>query len=108
MLESVTVLADIEHGSEKHTIALEQERAGYYATIVIDELAFRSAIESDDGSIPDDDEEMIRRLHVHGYMTGSTARELLGLARRHEVDTLRQALALAKALEKDKENNDFD
>ena len=107
MLESITVLANIEHGSERHTIALEQKRAGYYATIVIDELAFRSAVENDDGSIPDDDEKMIRRLRDHGYMTGSTARVLLELARRHEVDTLRQALALAKALE-EKQNNDYD
>jgi len=103
MLESVTVLANIEYSSERHTIALEQERAGYYATIVLDERQCRWAIENEDREIPDDDEAIVRGLRNGGLMTGDTARELLGLARRYEVQDLRWLLALARVLEKERE-----
>ena len=107
MLESVTVLANIEYSSERHTIALEQERAGNYVRIVFDELEFRSALEGDDWTIPEDEEEIIRRLRRECALTGDDAREYFMLAERYKVSSLRPALALAVVLEKDR-NNDYD
>lgn len=100
MLESVTVLADVEYSSERRTIACEQERAGYYATIVLDEMEYHWAVENEDGSIPDDDEEVIRRLRNRCVMSEGVAREFLELAGKHESGGLRRALALARVLER--------
>ena len=104
MLESVTVLADIEYPSDRKTMELEQERAGYYATIALDELRFRRAIENNDGTIPDDDEEIIRRLRKDGTMLESVARDFLMMIERvkkhHETSDLRQLLALVRVLDR--------
>jgi len=99
MLASVTVLVDIDYPSDRKTIELDQERAGYYTTIVIDELKYRSALEGNDWTIPDDDEEVIRRLCKSCVMTKYEAREFLEFAKRHGTDGLRKALALARVID---------
>ena len=106
MLESVTVLVDIEHSSERKTIACNQERAGYYSKIVLDEMQCRWALEGEDGVIPGNDEEVIRRLAHRCVMSESVARVFLDLVNKHESGGLQRALALAKVLEgRNNDNN---
>ena len=60
---------------------------------------YRDDVLNEDGSVPDDDDEIIRRLMEECEWTDRSAHELLRLAKYYGAFLLRNALALAIVLD---------
>jgi hypothetical protein len=63
------------------------------------EHEYRSKVLNDDGTLPDDDAEIIRRLREDCDWTDRGAEALVTLAKQYGAFILRNALALAKVMD---------